>query len=254
MTKRETSIYRYHGIEVQDGKLVSPIGLINPVLKEGNTKVGKKVWTFSTLPTNKLFETEFGVVAGTCPCTCKGGYCQAGHYHRANVKRSMAINTVLAYKWPNWLFNAIIAQLEINGDCLVRIHATGEFFDDAYAEMWCNVVEIHPGCKFWTYTKVDKYVDMFDKYENANIVHSVIPEIGFNYGHAGYVLDAYNALLERGESVHICPCGVDDTQHCEDCTGCSTCKWVLFLEHSTEYVAKDDPLYPAVEKIVRRLR
>lgn len=253
MTKREIAIYKSHGIEVKDGKLMSPIGPINPVLKKGNAKVGKNVWTFSTLPTNKIFfKTEFGMIKGTCPCTCEGGYCQSGHYHRKSVQRSMAINTLLAYKWLNWLFAAICAQLEIIGPCFVRIHATGEFFSDEYAEMWETIVMYYKEWTFWTYTKVPKYEELFDIYPNANIVKSIIPGVGFNYGHIDYILRAKEELEAHGEKVHICKCGVDDTQHCDNCAGCSLNKWVLFIEHSTEYVAKEDPLFPAITEVIKR--
>lgn len=246
MTKREVKIYKSYGILTENGKLVSPIGLINPVLKRGNKKVGENVWTFSTLPTNRLFQTEFGIIPGTCPCTCRGGYCQAGHYNRPNVRRSLAINTLLAYKHLNWLMSAIMAQLEVIGPCDVRIHATGDFFCDDYAEMWHKVAWLHPEYKFWTYTKVEKYETLFDNLDNANIVKSIIPNMGFNYGHCGYILEAADTLEAQGEDVYICKCGIDDTQHCEGCEGCSIHKWVLFLEHSTDYVAKDDERYSEV--------
>ena len=250
MTKREETIYKMHGISVSNGKLVSPIGLINPVLKQGNTKVGKNVWTFSTLPTNKLFQTEFGIVSGTCPCTCKGGYCQSGHYHRGSVIRSMAINTILAYKHLDWLKMAIIAQLETLRPCYVRIHATGDFFSDDYATMWEDIVVYDYDCTFWTYTKVAKFESIFDKYPNANIVKSILPGGKFNYGHCEDILHAKAMLESIGEEVHICPCGVDDSQHCENCTGCSASKWVLFIEHSTDYVAKADPFYASVVEAI----
>ena len=250
INNKQTKIFRSYGIEVRDGKLVSPIGLINPVLKRGNTKVGRNVWTWSTLPTNNLFSTEFGIISGTCKCSCEGCYGMAGHYQRANVKRSLAINTLLAYQYLNWLESAILAQLECIGPCMVRIHATGDFFGDEYAEMWSDVVRKSPECKFWTYTKVTKYETLFDQFDNANIVKSIIPEVGYNFGHCDHILHAKNELESRGEEVYICKCGVDDTQHCENCTGCSVNKWVLFLEHSTEYVAKADPLYGKVCEIV----
>ena len=47
-TKR--SIYESHGIEYRNGKIYHPVfGWINPLLINGNAKLGKGVWTFSVL-------------------------------------------------------------------------------------------------------------------------------------------------------------------------------------------------------------
>ena len=43
-TKRE--VYAKYGIEFIKGKIVSPVGLICELLKEGNDKTGKLVYTF----------------------------------------------------------------------------------------------------------------------------------------------------------------------------------------------------------------
>lgn len=49
-------IYASFGIEFKNGKILAPVfGWINPLLVDGNSKLGKGVWTFSTLPSNKVF-------------------------------------------------------------------------------------------------------------------------------------------------------------------------------------------------------
>ena len=61
--KKET-IYNNYGIQYKAGKILSPSGeWIAPLLKKGNSKVGKAVFTYSQLPTNDLFDTKYGVVS-----------------------------------------------------------------------------------------------------------------------------------------------------------------------------------------------
>ena len=71
MTSKAKAIYAKYGITTDGDKLVTPFEFggkkikTTPILKNGNSKVGKGVYTFSTLPTNRLFRTAF------CPfCDC----------------------------------------------------------------------------------------------------------------------------------------------------------------------------------------
>lgn len=253
LTKREREIYKNHGIETTEKGLVSPYGVIAPMLKNNNRKVGAAVFTFGTLPTNKLFQTEFGVIPGTCPCTCEKGYCTRGCYNFPAVKRGMAIKTLLCYKYPVWVKSAIMAQLEYLTETgkikAVRIHDTGDFFAAYYVNLWIDIIKAFPAVKFWTYTKTE-FKNAFDGLDNANIVESVIPGIGFNFGHIDHVVTAYKTLQAAGEKPYICRCGIDPNQHCENCTHCSLNKFVLFVEHSTEYSAANDSWLPYLTKLI----
>ena len=59
MAKKE--IYEFFGIkyDTKTGKLVSPIGLVNPLLINGNSKIGKTVYHFSTLPGKKEYAVNY---------------------------------------------------------------------------------------------------------------------------------------------------------------------------------------------------
>ena len=50
MSISKSKIYEYHRIMFRNGKIVSPVGMIPEFLKEGNSKTGKAVYTFSILP------------------------------------------------------------------------------------------------------------------------------------------------------------------------------------------------------------
>jgi len=257
MNKLEKEIYAKYGIKTAGNKLVSPIGNIMPPLKEGNTKTGKKVLTFSILPTDKEYKIDVNgkdyAIKGTCVCHCDGCYATKGNYRYSNTIRSLAINTILANEHLPFLKKAISAQLEIAKEGEIRIHAAGDFNTknpEEYANMWHEVAKENNPFLFWTYTKIKKYETLFDDLDNANIVKSVIPGVGFNFGHCDYIINAYHTLKALGKSVYICKCGFDDEQHCEGCKVCSQYEYVLFLEHSTSYKGKDDPLYNKLYNIV----
>ena len=91
-------------------------GFINPLLVNGNSKLGKGVWTFSTLPTNKYFhlviDGEPLEVKGTCPCHCDGCYATKGNYNFSSVQNALGIRTALARLYTDFVKLAIIAQIK----------------------------------------------------------------------------------------------------------------------------------------------
>lgn len=256
-TKKQ--VYASFGIDwnSKTEKILSPIGEICELLKEGNGKTGNAVYTFSILPGTGIYEIDiFGrkyFIPGTCGCDCTGCYAKTGHYNHDTTIRSMAINTYLVNNHIDFVKKCIMAQLAWLGRGEVRIHAAGDFNTkdpDSYAAMWKEIAKRFNSFRFWTYTKIKKYESLFDSFKNANIVKSVIPGIGFNFGHCDYIINAYYTLLDLGKSVYICRCGIDKNQHCERCGICATYDYVLFLEHSTEYKAEKDPLYSKLCEIV----
>ena len=254
MNKTQRNIYRQHGIETDGDKLVTPAGLRMPEpLTHGNTKTGP-VWTWSTLPGNGTFETSFGTVCGTCKCNCPGCYAQTGFYLFKSTRDALAIRTITAETFPVWIMEAISAQLEYieqtsPDPVRVRISAAGDV-TDTMAPVWSEIVRRFPGVVFWTYTKNDNFAHAFDDVDNANIVSSIVPGVGYNFGPIVHVLRAYVHLVDNGETPYICRCGIDPEQHCHDCGGCSNHKFVLFIEHSTAYKAEQDPLYKLVVAVI----
>ena len=250
--------YAEQGIEYKSGKVFSPcFGWINELLKIGNGKTGKEVYTFSLLPGDCEFTIEIGgieyTIKGSCICKCKGCYATAGNYNYDSTIRSLAINTYLVNYHLDFVERCINAQLKYLGKGEIRIHAAGDFNTinpDDYAAMWLRIAKKFSSFRFWTYTKVKKYETLFDDLKNANIVKSIIPGIGFNFGHCDYIINAYYTLKDLNQSVYICKCGIDKNQHCERCGICATYKYVLFVEHSTGYKAEKDPLYAKLCEIV----
>jgi len=253
--KSKSEIYAEYGITFQNGKILAPnFGLIAPLLVDGNEKIGKGVFHFSTLPTNKTFAVDInGVVynvQGTCPCHCVGCYATKGNYNFKGVRLALAIRTILARFNQDFVKNAILAQIKAENVKAVRIHASGDFFSDSYVEMWKSIISECPDTNFWTYTKKTDAENAFDSFPNANIVRSIVPNCGLNFGHCDYILSTYETLKANGETPYICRCGIDKNQHCADCKGCSINRYVLFIEHSTDYKAEKDPLFNSAKAII----
>lgn len=257
MTKE--MIFAEYGIEYKNGKIFAPLfGWIAPLLVNGNSKLGKNVWTFSTLPSNKVFHVNIGTkenpqyidILGTCVCNCQGCYAQTGFYNMPSTLKANAIKTYLVWNELDFVKRAIIAQIKAEKIDLCRIHASGDFFSVEYVNVWKDICNECGTCVFWTYTKNTQAEKAFDSIANCNVVKSIIPNIGMNYGHCDYIMTVYNVLKASGKSVHICKCGIDKNQHCNTCKGCSENEYVLFIEHSTSYKAEKDIAYPTLKEVV----
>lgn len=247
-------------------------GMIPLLVINGNDKIGDGVWHFSTLPTNKYFVVYVNGKEyrewGTCPQTCgeyrevkrgknKGKmvwvstcYATKGNYNYDSTKKSLMIKTWLIRHDLNFVYRAITAQIEAFNILVLRVHASGDFDSKAYVDMWKRIAIENPNLTMWTYTKRREFEHEFDDIPNFNVVKSVIAGKGYNYGHCDYILMLYEYLKAMGKRVYICRCGVDKGQHCNKCTACAQCDYVLFLEHSTDYKAEKDPLFPAVKALI----
>lgn len=257
MAITKESIYREFNIKYdpKTGKIYNSLfGWINPLLVNGNKKLGKGVYTWSMLPTNKAYAFDVNGVTfdtcGTCPCHCEGCYATKGKYNCPSVIQSMGMKTIIARRDIEFMQRAIMAQIRADGIKICRIHAAGDFFNVEYINAWRRIIAECNTTVFWSYTKNAAAEKAFDDLSNVNIVKSIIPGIGFNFGHCDYIIMAYNALKAAGKNVHICRCGIDDMQHCNNCTACSKNDFVLFVEHSTGYNAKSDPAYEAVKQLI----
>lgn len=257
----KTDIYKQYGIayDRKADKIYHPFfGWIKPLLINGNDKLGRGVYTYSTLATNSFYNVTLDTVDGpaeyhingTCPCHCDKCYATRGRYTFENVKQANARKTIISRDYIEWMMAAIKAQIKAEHIRICRIHASGDFDSLGYIAAWKKIVADCSDTVFWTYTKNHVAEHSFDELPNINIVKSVIPGIGFNFGHCDYIIRAYKALKAIGKNVYICRCGIDKNQHCTNCTACSKNDFVLFIEHSTEYKAEQDPLFPVVKELI----
>lgn len=284
MRRTKKVIYAEQGIQyrTKDGRIFcEPLNKwIKPVLKVGNTKVGKPVRTFSmTAGNNKIdmdivnkvledvrdqyMDTDANVLrmmcGGTCNCNCKGCYAQTGCYTFFSTKVCLATHSFLAKTAAglDWLQRAIIAQIEADKIKKIRIHAAGDFASPQYVNMWTAIMTAYPDVIAWTYTKrTFSEIELFESLENVNIVDSMWNG-RINYGTCEEIINLYNDMRAAGLNPWICKCGLDkelpeDKQvHCSNCGNCFTHDYVLFLKHSdNNYDATTDPLYPEFLKLV----
>lgn len=252
MNKKD--VYTNYGIAYQGGKIASPLGRINPLLVKGNAKLGAAIYHFSTLPGTGEFSAWINgvsyIVRGTCACDCAGCYAKRGNYQYQSSVDALAMRTVIARYHLDYFKRAVIAQVAADNVRFVRVHAAGDFFSEDYINAWREIATACPSVVFWTYTKNPIAEHAFDDIANFNVVSSVIPGKGFNFGHCDYILAVYEALKSAGHDPYICRCGIDKNQHCSNCKGCSVHKYVLFLEHGTGYNAERDPLFPVVKALI----
>ena len=261
MKQSKQSIYEQYGIQYdrKQEKIFHPVfGWIRTLLINGNDKLGRGVYTYSTLATNKQYSVDLDTVDGvvnlimngTCPCHCTGCYATKGRYTFQNVIQANARKTWLSRFDLDFMTRAIIAQINADHIKICRIHASGDFDSPEYIAAWRRIVKESPETIFWTYTKNIQAENAFNDLSNINVVRSIIPGIGFNFGHCDYIIRVYNALKAIGKSVYICRCGIDKKQHCTNCRGCYENEIVLFIEHSTEYKAEKDPMYNELKRLI----
>ena len=234
-----------------DGELY-PLPLV-----QGNAKIGASVWHASTLPTADIVACEHDNIKyemrGTCPTTCAGCYGTKGNYNFNDIKYILMRRTALLRLYAEIYFFLALCQIKAENIIYIRVHATGDFIENEAAG-WYKIFKAMPYLKGWTYTKCKIAGDIkrLNDLKNFNIVNSNIKGCGFNFGHIDYILKVYNKLVKKGITPYICRCGIDAGQHCSNCTGCSKNKYVLFIEHSTEYKAHKDPLYNTIKELIER--
>lgn len=247
MNKKQ--FFLQYGIEYSKGKILAPWGKWVPQLLTYGSKTHCFGW--STLAGTKDWTVNLNgeqiVLKGTCPLQCKGCYGCSGRYAMQSVIDGNGWRTYAIMHFPDWTRRAITAQINwgIRGVPLpfVRVHITGDFFANWYIEVWKRIKADCPNTRMWAYTKNEDAENAFDDVAGFNIVKSLVPGFGLNYGHCDHVMNIYRALIASGIETHICRCAVDKEQHCNTCRACQDLKHVLFLEHGTDYKPECDPLW-----------
>ena len=109
-----------------------------------NSKLKKDgIWSFS-LPAGKTCPN-----AGEC---LKGCYAMQGFYVMPSVKKAQARN-LLATKRAS--FAGHIAQEIFERKAkMIRIHASGDFYNQKYLDSWIHIARSNPHVKFYAYTKM----------------------------------------------------------------------------------------------------
>ena len=202
-------------------------------LKYGNSKLHHDLtWSLPAVRSCPRCK-KFG-----CDRECYGLH---GNYTFKNVKDSLELNFRLARFELDRLEDLINKQLgHTKHPWSVRIHCTGEFFNQRYLDMWTRVAQKNSNHQFFFFTKEAGRLD-FSKFialSNVSAVNSVLPTGTLNFGNPEWLRRTKHDLDRLGCEYFVCPypkadknednCGTKCT-YCRDCTG--KFKTVLFLKH-----------------------
>lgn len=257
VSKKE--FYASNGVEYdpKTQKILSPWGeWVREPLTYG-TKTHCMGW--STLGGNIEWEVEFNgspcTMTGTCNRLCPDCYACNGRYKMPSNKNANAWRTFAARYHQDWLKNTIICQINWGKRgkalSLIRVHISGDFFSTEYIQMWIEIEEACLDTRFWAYTKNEEAEISFDALERFNIIRSLIPSVGMNYGKCAHIIEAYEKLTAMGIKTHICRCAIDKEQHCDNCKACSELMYVLFLLHGDRnYNPEEDPDYERLVALI----
>ena len=187
----------------------------------GNSKLGANIAIFDLLAIH---------TCGNCRDCAKSCYAMKAQRQYKNTFNKRAINTYLAANDTDYLAEMLLNQLSRSNVPYVRIHSSGDFFNNRYVEMWEFVARTCAEKKFYFYTKMDGILDMENliNLPNVNRVKSILPDGSINFGSMEYILEK-----SRKFGIKICPYGISDKPiKCgTDCTVCMEEEYCLFLEH-----------------------
>ena len=106
--------------------------------------------------------------AGVCAAVC---YATQGAYIYPNVKAARQFNFDFA-RFKPWSFQiALEHDLGLIKQTSIRIHDSGDFFDQTYLETWFRVIVQFPAKDFYAYTK-SLHLDFTGKPDNLTIIQS----------------------------------------------------------------------------------
>jgi hypothetical protein len=111
--------------------------------------------------------------AGVCANLC---YARSGTYNFSNVKAAHTRNLELILDNPiGWKLrlNAELKTKRYQGGKSVRIHDSGDFFSDAYFEIWLEIANDNPNVFFYAYTKEVAMVKRYELPKNFVIIFSM---------------------------------------------------------------------------------
>jgi len=148
MTKTELHSLLFYSQRRGHDFVITPFSFVrrNRVpLRQGNRKLGLLVHQWS-IPSG-LKKICVGATK-ICLMIC---YAMRHHYCRPTVKRALERNYKLSQKeeFPS-IANHWIRTMSAR---VIRVHASGEFYDAEYVEKWIRIVDANPYVTFFSYTR-----------------------------------------------------------------------------------------------------
>lgn len=183
------------------------------LVSHGNAKLDKSIGIFS-LPAIKTCPN-----CENCKKTC---YARKAEKRYPNVLPCREVN-LTASKAKDFE-NRMVALIKWKKFKIFRIHESGDFYSQEYADRWTRIAERCPDVAFWTYTKSPFRPNA----SNINVVESILPDGSLNYGKRETVVEKakkFNGMLcpvTMGDKSAICG---------KTCKFCLHHKTVLFVIH-----------------------
>ena len=131
------------------------------MLTNGNSKLGKGIWAFNLPRSSCMHKTTY------CDKYC---YAKRGTFATTGVKRSMTVN--LRESLRDDFVDRIISQIRAFYIRYVRIHPSGDFYSQEYADKWMEIARQSPKTRFLAYTR-NYDADFSERPENFKIYYTV---------------------------------------------------------------------------------
>lgn len=139
-------------------------------------------WSFGNKKLKKLDTVSFNIPAfrsadgfktcpkaGLCATVC---YARQGHYIMSHVQATREFNLSKARGSKIALIKMLTEDLRKIKNKIIRVHDSGDFFDQAYMNAWFEVASRFPEKRFYAYTK-SLHLNRAKQPSNFQIIQSV---------------------------------------------------------------------------------
>ena len=169
----------------------------------GNLKLDKSVGIFSLPPVKTC------VNCSTCSKTC---YANQAYKQYTNTKNAWDNNYELS-KTEEFI-DAVCEELKHTRKEIIRLHSSGDFYNEEYINKWRKIMELNPNKQFYTYTKNINALELND-IDNCNVIYSFIN------GYRNYGSEEYCQLLHDKFNAYVCK--IDKNKHEKCMRECKEC-------------------------------
>ena len=182
---------------------------------KGNKKLSDSIGIFN-LPAIKTCPN-----CSSCAKTCYAYRDETGRY--AHVIGPCREKNLQASKLDSFVEDMVETIIKSKVK-VFRIHESGDFYSQEYADKWSQIAEKLPAVQFYCYTKSPYRPNA----ANINIVESILPDGSLNYGELEDMMEKACQF-----DAFICPCKPKDrSKLCgTKCTKCQTHRHVVFILH-----------------------
>lgn len=204
---------------------IKSLGLyVADMLTNGNDKLDKKIL---------IFDIPAVSTCKNCKTCKKDCYALKSQLQYPATYNKRVLNYWIAKNDLNLFKKMITEQLRKSKEKIIRIHTSGDFFNQNYINTWINMAVDFPEKQFYCYTKTDKLFN-FPSLKNFNIVKSILQDNTKNFGTMEEIKEKRTMLKKAGIKSKICTYGIERNKkvHCGvNCFHCMKNEIVLFKIH-----------------------